>query len=88
MRHFLGDAFFKERRKLTAEGKSFPHGRMGWTRTSGIQESKSCALPLGYHSIYRVTKPQPHSSFGRLCDLYINPSNLDATGGPGHFCQP
>ena len=47
---------FQRKEKLTAEVKSFPRGRMGWIWTSGIQESKSCALPLGHHSIYRVTK--------------------------------
>ena len=31
-------------------------GCLGWIRTSGMQESKSCALPLGYEAILQVVE--------------------------------
>ena len=31
-------------------------GCLGWIRTSGMQESKSCALPLGYEAIIQVVE--------------------------------
>ena len=43
MRHFLCDAFFKERRKLTAEVKPFPHGCLLLTRTTTTKSKVLCA---------------------------------------------
>ena len=31
-------------------------GCLGWIRTNGMQESKSCALPLGYEAIKQVVE--------------------------------
>ena len=33
------------------------HGRDGWDRTNEMQESKSCALPLGYIPIKKAKQP-------------------------------
>lgn len=53
-----GTIFLKyiEKGEKNMGGKSNPHGRIGLIRTTEMQEPKSCALPLGYYPIYRVTK--------------------------------
>lgn len=88
MRHFLGDAFFKERRKLTAEGKSFPRGCGIQPRTENPGAKILCDTNFTIPQYTGLRISQPHSDFGRLRNLYINPSEWDGTGGPGHFCQP
>ena len=39
------------------------HGRDGWDRTNEMQESKSCALPLGYIPM----QPRHYTTYQQLC---------------------
>ena len=39
-----------------ASETNYKFGCLGWIRTSGMQESKSCALPLGYEAIFQVVE--------------------------------
>ena len=70
MRHFLGDAFFKERRKLTAEWKSAWQNGLGLNqRNAGVKVlCLTTWLPF-YIQGYETRNPS--SSFSRFCDLYI-----------------
>ena len=43
--------------------RGFLFGRDGWDRTNEMQESKSCALPLGYIPM----QPRHYTTYQQLC---------------------
>ena len=48
---------------VAASKSATHHGRDGWDRTNEMQESKSCALPLGYIPM----QPRHYTTYQQLC---------------------
>ena len=67
----FGWRIFQRKEKLTAEGKSFPHGCLLLTRTTTTKSKVLCATITLIGRIQGYETRNPSSSFGRLCDLYI-----------------
>ena len=75
-------------------GKSIPHGcgiRL-WTQNPGAKILCYTNLTIpqytGLRNPWILLRLRNPGSFGRLCNLYVNPSEWDGIDGPGHFCQP